>query len=210
MVEIKNLEQKSQEWLEYRLGKITGTRLKEVLKADNLPVLYEMIAETLSRQIEEFPMNNAMRRGVELEPIARQLYQDRTGEIIEEIGFCLSDENDYLGLSPDGFTLDRKGAIEIKCPSTKTHVKYILDDRIPNEYLPQVCMYFIVNRELEYLDFITYDDRVDSIPIHIIRVTREELSDKIFEYKTKIDKFIEKFQKYYSKLESLKNFMSVK
>lgn len=202
MVEIKNLEQKSQEWLEYRLGKITGTRLKEVLKADNLPVLYEMIAETLSKQIEEFPMNNAMRRGVELEPIARQLYQDRTGEIIEEIGFCLCDENDYLGLSPDGFTLDRKGAIEIKCPSTKTHVKYILDDRIPNEYLPQVCMYFIVNTELEWLDFITYDDRCKEIPMHIVHVTREDLSDKIFEYKTKIDKFIEKFQKYYQKLHS--------
>lgn len=201
MVEV-NVEQRTPEWIQYRLGKITGTRLKEVLRADNLPLLYEMIGEIVSKQIEEIPVNKAMQRGVDLEPIVRQMYQDKFGEIVDEVGFCLSDENDYLALSPDGFTLDRKGAIEIKCPSTKTHIKYILDDRIPTEYLPQVCMYFIVNTELEWLDFVTYDDRCESIPMYVIHVTREEISDKIFEYKTKIDKFIEKFEKYYSKLSS--------
>jgi putative phage-type endonuclease len=201
MVEV-NVEQRTPEWIQYRLGKITGTRLKEVLRTDNLPLLYEMIAEVESKQIEEIPMNKAMQRGVDLEPIARQLYQERFGEIIEEVGFCLSDENDYLALSPDGFTLDRKGAIEIKCPSTKTHVKYILDDRIPTDYLPQVCMYFIVNPELEWLDFVTYDDRFKPLPLYVIHIKREDLSDKIFEYKTKIDKFTEKFEKYYAKLGS--------
>jgi putative phage-type endonuclease len=199
MVEV-NVEQRTPEWIEYRLGKITGTRLKEVLKSDNLPLVYEMIAEVVSKQIEEIPVNRAMQRGVDLEPIVRQLYQEKYSEIIEEVGFCLSDENDYLALSPDGFTLDRKGAIEIKCPSTKTHVKYILDDKIPTEYLPQVCMYFIVNTELEWLDFITYDDRFTDLPMYVIHIKREELSDKIFEFKTKIDKFTEKFEKYYSKL----------
>lgn len=201
MVEV-NVEQRTPEWIQYRLGKITGTRLKEVLRADNLPLLYEMIGEVVSKQIEEIPVNRAMQRGVDLEPVVRQMYQDKYNEIIEEIGFCLSDENDYLALSPDGFTLDRKGAIEIKCPSTKTHVKYILDDKIPTDYLPQVCMYFIVNTELEWLDFVTYDDRFEQLPMYVVRVTREEISDKIFEYKTKIDKFTEKFEKYYSKLNS--------
>jgi len=201
MVEI-NVEQRTPEWIEYRLGKITGTRLKEVLRSDNLPLIYEMIAEVVSKQIEEIPVNKSMQRGIDLEPVVRQLYQDKYNEIIEEVGFCLSDENDYLALSPDGFTLDRKGAIEIKCPSTKTHVKYILDDKIPTDYLPQVCMYFIVNTELEWLDFITYDDRFIELPMYVIRVTREELFDKIFEFKTKIDKFTEKFEKYYSKLSS--------
>lgn len=201
MVEV-NVEQRTPEWIEYRIGKITGTRLKEVLRADNLPLLYEMIAEVESKQIEEIPVNKAMQRGIDCEPIVRQMYQDKYNEIIEEVGFCLSDENDYLALSPDGFTLDRKGAIEIKCPSTKTHVKYILDDKIPTDYLPQVCMYFIVNTELEWLDFVTYDDRFPSIPMYVIHVTREDIADKIFEYKTKIDKFTEKFEKYYSKLSS--------
>jgi hypothetical protein len=71
-------------------------------------------------------------------------------------------------------------------------------------------MYFIVNKELEWLDFITYDDRFKELPFYNILVTREDLSEKIFEYQTKIDKFTEKFEKYYSKLQSLKNFMSVK
>lgn len=201
MVEIKNLEQRTPEWIQYRLGKITGTRLKNILKADNLPLVQEMLAEVVSKSIEEIPINSAMRRGIEKEPEAIELYQQMTGEILESVGFCMSDENDYFCLSPDAFTLDRKGAVEVKCPSSKTHIKYILDDKIPTEYLPQVCQYFIVNEKLEYLDFVTFDDRVEDIPIYIIRITREELSDKIFEFKEKALKFIDKFEKYYSKLQ---------
>jgi putative phage-type endonuclease len=204
MFELK-LEQGTQKWLEARKGKITGTRLKDVLKTDNLPAIYEMIEELVCNEVEEVFVNKAMERGKNCEPIAINLYQHITGTIIESVGFCVSEENDFLCVSPDGFTLDRKGAVEVKCPSSKTHIKYVLDDRIPNEYLPQVCMYFIVNTELEYLDFVTYDDRVECIPIHIIRVTREDLSDKIIEFKEKALKFIDKFKKYYSKLQSKMN-----
>jgi hypothetical protein len=88
MVEV-NVEQRTPEWIEYRLGKITGTRLKEVLRSDNLPLVYEMIAEVVSKQIEEIPVNRAMQRGVDLEPVVRQLYQDKHNEIIMYINNIL-------------------------------------------------------------------------------------------------------------------------
>ena len=194
------LEQGTDQWKEARKGKITGTRLKDVLKTDNLPVIYEMIAELGSDEIEETFVNKAMQRGKDCEPIAISLYQHMTGVVIDSVGFCISEENDFLALSPDGFTADRTGAIEVKSPNTSTHVKYILGDKVPSEYLPQVMTYFLVNAKLDWLDFISFDDRYKPKPIWIKRVTREELKDQLIEVNEKLDKFITKFNKYYEKI----------
>ena len=194
------LEQGTREWLEARKGKITGTRLKDVLKTDNLPLIYELIAELGSDEIEETFVSKAMERGKNCEPVAISLYQHMTGVVIDSVGFCISEENDFLALSPDGFTADRTGAIEVKSPNTSTHVKYILGDKVPSEYLPQVMTYFLVNTKLEYLDFISFDDRYKPKPIWIKRVTREELKDQLVEVNEKLDKFITKFSKYYEKI----------
>lgn len=194
------LEQGTREWLEVRKGKITGTRLKDVLKTDNLPLIYELIAELGSDEIEETFVNKAMQRGKDCEPVAISLYQHMTGVVIDSVGFCVSEENDMLALSPDGFTSDRTGAIEVKSPNTATHVKYILGDKIPSEYLPQVMTYFLVNTKLEWLDFISFDDRYKPKPIWIKRVTREELKDQLVEVNEKLDKFITKFSKYYERI----------
>lgn len=194
------LEQGTREWLEVRKGKITGTRLKDVLKTDNLPLIYELIAELGSDEIEETFVNKAMQRGKDCEPVAISLYQHMTGVVIDSVGFCVSEENDMLALSPDGFTAERIGAIEVKSPNTATHVKYILGDKIPSEYLPQVMTYFLVNTKLEWLDFISFDDRYKPRPIWIKRVTREELKDQLVEVNEKLDKFITKFSKYYEKI----------
>lgn len=199
MIEIK-VEQGSQEWLKMRLGKITGTRLKEVFKSDNLSLIDELIAEIISEEIEENYVNTAMQRGKDLEPIVRELYTKVTGIEIEEIGFCISEENDFLALSPDGFTKDRKGAIEIKCPSTKVHVKYIRQDQIPNDYKYQVYNYFLVNKDLEYLDFISFDNRFKIKPMYVKRITRNEIQEDLEKTFTDLEKFCDKFLKYYEKI----------
>ena len=196
MLEVK-VEQGTKEWKNLRLGKITGTRLKGIRSSNNLPIIDEMISELVVGEAEFIFINDAMKRGNEKEPEARALYIEKTGADIEEVGFCISIDNDYIGLSPDGFTKDRKGAIEIKCPSTKKHVQNIRMDKIPSEYKDQVLMYFILNQELEWLDFISYDDRFTAKPIWIKKVIREELEDEIKSAINDIDKFIVKFEKYY-------------
>lgn len=199
MIEVK-VEQGTPEWLKMRLGKITGTRLKEVFKSDNLPLIDEMIAEIDSEEIEENYVNQSMQRGKDLEPVVKAIYEQVKDIEIDEVGFCLSEENDYLALSPDGFTKDRLGAIEIKCPSTKVHVKYIRMNKIPSEYLYQVYCYFLVNQKLEWLDFISYDDRFNSRPMWIKRVKREEIENELILANIEIEKFIVKFEKYYKQV----------
>lgn len=199
MTEIK-IEQGTKEWFEARRGKVTGTRMKDVLKTDNLALIDELISEIECDKLEETFQSKDMERGKECEPIAREIYT-RVHEIaIEEVGFCLSDKYDFLALSPDGFTPCRKGAVEIKCPNTKTHIKYIRQAKLPAEYKPQILVYFIVNEQLEWLDFISFDDRFKTKPYFEVRVTREELAKDIEEAETALVKFWEKFLKYYKQV----------
>jgi len=199
MIEI-DVKQGSDEWLKMRFGKITGSRLKEVFKSDNLTLVDEMISEIDSELIDKSFVSVEMQRGKDLEPIARSIYEQIKEIKIDEIGFCLSDSNDYLAFSTDGFTECRTGGIEIKCPSTKTHVKYIRMNQIPNEYKYQVHCAFLVNKKLEWLDFVSFDDRFKSRPMWIKRVTRQEIESVLIEDQKEIDKFIIKFEKYYKQV----------
>ncbi len=200
MIEL-NVSQGSSEWFMARMNKITSSRMKDVLKPDNLGLVDEMIAEKVTNvpDIPDF-ISDDMQRGSDLEPVARDEYIKKTGIEIEEVGFCISDKYDWLGLSPDGFTPDRKGGIEIKCPKTKTHVKYVRQGQIPNEYRPQTLEYFLVNEKLEWLDFISFDPRFKVKPLFIHRITREEITDQLEDTMNALIKFNEKLIKYYKQV----------
>lgn len=192
--------QGSNEWLTLRLGKITGTRLKDVYKSDNMKLLDLLIAEIVSQEIEETYTNKTMQRGKDLEPIARELYCKVKDIEIEEIGFCLSDEHDFLAISPDGYTKDRKGGIEIKCPNTSTHVQYIRQNKIPSEHESQVLCNFLVNEKLEWMDFISFDPRFKERPMFIKRVYRNDILGQLEIMEAGLIEFQEKVLKNYEKI----------
>lgn len=199
----RELEQGSEEWLKVRIGRITGTRTKKVMQANNLGLVDELIAEMVTEQIEEFYINEAMQRGTDMEPIARKEYEEITGLKVEQVGFLLSDEYNWLGFSPDGLINEngiyRKG-VEIKCPDTDTHVRYIRQNTLPNEHKYQVHTAFIVNRDMVELDFVSFDNRFLIKPIHIINIRREEIKEELAETEAALDKFWKKFQKYYNQI----------
>jgi len=202
MIEV-NVKQGSQEWLKLRLGKITGTKTKKIFKSDNLTLIDELIAEIDSQEIEETFTTKAMQRGKDLEPIVRSIYQEVKGIKIDEIGFCLSEDSDFLAISTDGYTPCRKGGIEIKCPNTETHVRYIRQGKIPTEYICQVYTNFLVNKKLEWLDFISYDDRFKSRPMWIKRVYRTEILAELEMTKIGIEEFEKKLLKIYKQIVSV-------
>lgn len=195
---ILDLEQGTQEWKNARVGVITGTRLKQVLSpTSSKSLLYELLAESLA-PAKENGTSEEMERGSELEYEAVSMYEAISGNLTESVGFCLHDEYDWLGVSPDALVKvgkKYKGGVEIKCPDTKTHIKYLVENKIPSEYRPQVLQYFIVNTDLEWLDFVSYDPRIDldEMKIVIVRVTREELQDEIDVAMSKLFAFREKW-----------------
>jgi len=203
---IENLVQWSEKWLEERAGVITWTKLKWVLawpKAQETQI-YELIWEEFW-QLEENFTNRAMERWNELEPIAKAKYEELTKQKVKEVWFIKSDiyidDNwKYLWLSPDWIIItditDKKEpiywkAIEIKCPWNKNHSKYIIENKIPDEYKNQILNYFLVMDDLKELDFITFnpDFYIKDKRLFIINIKREDLEKELEKANDKIIDF---------------------
>lgn len=193
-----NLQQGSEEWADARAGVITGTSLKQALGKTSKDFIYELIAENIAPTPENY-VSEAMERGSDTESEAIQAYEAHTGILTEEVGFCLHSEYDWLGLSPDRLIKENgkyvKG-VEVKCPATKTQVKYLIEKGIPSEYRCQVLQYFIVCEDLQELDFVTYDPRItiQDLRLNIVTVTREELADELEITMADLLKFRDKWQ----------------
>lgn len=164
----RDVEQGTIEWHEIKHGKIGGTRSKQLLtKSDTL--LIEMIAETVEPfdedSINDF-MNDAMARGVEMEPGARKALIQYTGLDFQEVGWIQSDIP-ILGISPDGLTLDERTACEIKCLGAKKHIEICMNNEIPSDFIDQCIHYFTVIDGLERLFFLSYRPEFTIKPMFI-------------------------------------------
>lgn len=152
-------EQGTDEWFNYRLGRITGTRFKALMAGEATQTYKDLITdlcgEIITQEAEETYSNALMERGKDLEPEARMEYAEMFGDV-EEVGLCIPDEDndfyEWIGVSPDGIT---EGLLEIKCPLRKTHLNYIEKNRLPNEYKWQVYGQLYVTG-LPYCDFMSY------------------------------------------------------
>lgn len=193
---IHDILQGSPEWFDLRLGKVTGSRLCKVFKADNLSLMDELIAEQLTGiSADSDYQSDAMIRGLELEPLALDRYEEQTGVTLIRGGFIQSSEMPLLGYSPDG-RVDTIGGVEAKCPGSKKHIQYLRQNQLPNDYKWQVYSPFLINPELEWYDFMSFDPRVTQRPVFIIRTTREQIEAELKEATAQLEKFFTKMQKY--------------
>lgn len=192
---IHEIEQGTKAWHDLRKGRITGTRLKEVMGRTSSKLIYEMIAEQY--EDKESYQTSEMSDGVLKEPWAIDKYEEETGQKVTSIGFVTLGDN--LGLSPDGL-VGKKKAVEVKCPGLAKHIEYIINDRLPAEYKWQVVHYFIVLEELEEVDFITYHPKFPLKEVHIVNVKRTDLEVEIMEAKEKLAQFLEKYNQTLAKL----------
>ena len=197
---IKELDQRSKEWKTARKGSIGGTRAKAVMAKNNLPLIDELIAERHSEEIEENFVNEAMQRGIDLEPVAIAEFSDVTSYEVESFGLVTNEKFSGTHLSPDGLILDGAGVpiagVEIKCPSTKKHVEYIRTNKLPAEYKFQVFHYFLMAETIETMYFVSYDPRFEVKPLNIVQINREDIKADLEEYEAGLVKFIEKLEKY--------------
>jgi hypothetical protein len=171
-----NIQQGTEEWHEIRYGKVGGTLASGLLtKGDNL--LHEILAE----HSEDFEMDYEgfvspdVQRGYELEPQARQELQQYTGIEIKQAGWIQSEENDLLGISPDGISEDETECCEIKCPGAKKHTQTILSDAIPLDNIDQCIHYFTVNPKLKKLHFCSFRPENKFKPLFVKTLTPESM-----------------------------------
>ena len=175
------LEQNSEEWLRYRLGKVTGSKLKDIVtwKGTARKIgQYELVAERLS--IDPFDIDDPRERGHRLEQEGVLLFASEIlgKKVKTDCGVWVSDEDPNMGISPDG-EVGTTGAIEIKCLSSAKHLQAYFEQQIPSEYYEQSRQYFIINEKLKVLYFVFYDPRIPSMPLHHIEVHRKDVKDEI-------------------------------
>ena len=188
-MKILTYEDKAQ-WLTARLGKITGTRLKDiVVKRGTGKKLgyYELIAERLSVSEEDFdgyiPNETPMDRGTRLQKIALEEFSKQTGKKIDDkLVLWVRDDNESIAISPDGTVIGEEAAIETKCLASARHVEAYLTQAVPDEYEFQKLQYFIVNEKLQTLYFSFYDPRIPAIQFFFLKIERKEIEEDIKTY----------------------------
>lgn len=150
-------EQRTPEWFAARLGKATASNFGNVLAAKTTAAYrnyrVRLALERLTGKQEDVFQSDAMKQGTEREPLARIAYEALTGNLVEEVGFCLHDTLD-CGASPDGL-IDAVRGLEIKCPTPGKHCEYLRAKAEPPEYTAQIqgCMWITERTEWDFVSF---------------------------------------------------------
>ena len=203
-IKLIDVEQKSEAWHEARLGRVTGTGLKKILGTPKVRegYFYEILAERLSTEANQ--EESAMDRGIRLESEAIEVYKTSQKAQISLIGFVERKDDKWLGYSPDALINADKGSytkdIEVKCLSSANHLKAYLTNQIPEEYISQGLMGFVVNDDLEERDFVFYDPRISVKPFFVITMKRKDYEKEIAEAKEKAEDFIKEINNAIEKI----------
>jgi len=175
------MEQGTAEWLALRAGKFTGSRFADLMattrsgpSASRANLITTLALERLTGEPESTFQNDAMRRGSELEPLARGAYEAHTGELVTCVAFVVHPALDYCGVSPDGLLGDA-GLLEIKCPASQAkHLAALRDGSHAAEYRWQIQgQLWVTGRQ--WCDAVSYDPRFpQGLQLAITRVQRDE------------------------------------
>ena len=176
---IAAIQQGTEEWHQLRLGKVTASRVADILaktksgaSASRGNYLIELALQRVTKTIEESYSNSAMEWGVATEPQARVAYEVSTGNFVDQIAFVNHPTIEGFGCSPDG--LVGEGLIEIKCPNSATHWSYIKANEPPQKYIIQMQAQMSVTGA-KWCDFVSFDPRMpERSQLLIIRVNRDD------------------------------------
>lgn len=159
-------DQGTDEWLRDRAGKVTASRIADVMakgrgsapSATRANYMAELVAERLTGEPTVGFTNAAMQHGTETEPQARAQYMMRTGLDVQEVGFVAHPSLAMSGASPDGFS-GADGLVEIKCPNTATHIQTLRGKAIDRKYVLQMQWQMTCTGR-EWCDFVSFDPRL--------------------------------------------------
>lgn len=175
--QILDIEQGTQEWFEFRKKHVTATDASVIMRASHWKTPLQLYHEKLSDDPPMTP-NERMQRGIDLEPIARELFNIQTGLMMQPKVLV----RDWQMASLDGIDPFGQKILEIKCPGDKDHA-IAVSGKIPDHYYPQIQHQMYVS-DVSVAYYFSFDG-LDGV---IIDVKRD---DKY------IEKMIEEERKFY-------------
>lgn len=204
-MKIHDVKQGEEAWLALRRTYFTGSALGEwLLDGDRTKTSRKAWQNAIWNKLGELSQDEepeketwAMKRGKELEPLARAAYEAHTGYKVTEVGF-ISHDCDGFGVSPDGlicevtkhrFTyhggtgestcepIEAKPlhGLELKCPVARTMLKWLDAGTLPDEHKLQVHASMAASG-LDRWDFFAWHPEL--VPLHLI-VKRDEFTEQV-------------------------------
>jgi putative phage-type endonuclease len=197
---IHTMAQRSDEWFAIRRGKFTASDFDALMPAKSKPldswtdaqmkIVYRVAAERMTEPMQDASRVSAsMQWGIETEDEARAAYEMETGQEVKQVGFFELDE--WVGCSPDGL-IGKKEGLEIKCPNSETHMRYMTEGNISEDYWFQIQgSLWITGREIWRC--VSFDPRFkEEYQLHICNCFRYE--QDIDRLKTRLEDAIAKAQ----------------
>jgi putative phage-type endonuclease len=206
---IEMIEQRSDEWFEARIGKVTASRVADVIaktktgySASRDNYMAQLICERLTNQRGESFTNAAMQHGTDTEPLGRLSYEVAQNVLVDEVGFVPHPKIEMAGASPDGLVGDN-GLLEIKCPNTATHIETLLTQTVPGKYNTQM-QFQMACTDREWCDFVSFDNRLpEELQLFVKRVPRDNVFIRLIE--GEIVQFLAELDDKINKLMKVKN-----
>ena len=198
-----NEEQGTESWFANRLGKVTASRLADLLaktktgySASRANYMTQLVLERITQTRAESFSNAAMQWGTEQEPFARAAYEAHTGQMVEEVGFMPHPHIDASGASPDGLVGDC-GMVEIKCPSSSTALECWLThsqggNPVDAKYYAQM-QWQMRCADRSWCDYVVFDPRMPGkAQLFICRVERnaewlKTTEDEVVKFLAEVD-----------------------
>jgi len=208
MTDAQFVDQRSPEWFAARLGKVTASRVADVIaktkkgySTSRENYMAQLICERMTNTQAESFTNAAMEWGTANEGFARAAYEAAKDVLVDEVGLIDHPYVQRSGASPDGLVGD-DGVLEIKCPNTATHFDTLLKGEMPSKYIPQV-QWQMACTSRKWCDFVSFDPRVDDgLKLFVVRIQRD--SDYIKMLEDEVMKFLRELEIKLNKLNDLK------
>ena len=156
-MKIHELEQGTSEWFDVRKGKMTASHAQAIGNIGKGLDTYilELMAEYFSTGEKEQFSNKHTDRGNELEPLAHDLYELKTGDKVKQVGFM--EHSEYVGFSPDGL-IGEDGGLEIKAIDDVKYLKHLLngESEIDTAHIWQIQMGLMLTQR-KYWKLVVYN-----------------------------------------------------
>ena len=204
------IEQRTDEWFQQRLGKVTASRISDVIAKTKTGVstsrqnyLVQLVSERLTGKKGDSFVNQAMLDGIEREGAARALYMLNRDVSVTEVGFFDHPIIKNSGASPDGAVNAEEegkyaGLIEIKAPIETTHTNTLMSKSVPSKYIPQM-QWQLACTGAKWVDFVSYNPNFpEELQLFVARVDRD--NTYIGELEAEVIKFLDEVEQTIIKL----------
>jgi hypothetical protein len=167
-------------FLQARCGSLGASKVREAFSrlkrgGERTKPAEDLMFEIAAERLTGVPAKrvNAIWWGTTHEDEARASYAFLTNSPVVKVGPIPHPTIPNAHASPDSLVGD-DGGLEIKCPTSATHLKTLLDDAVPEEHLPQI-FWSMACTGRAWWDFVSYDPRFPAgLQFFQARVMRDE------------------------------------